>query len=77
MRKDVNLNSKRYNYFPQKVGEGKIIESPAGKVLKVNKLSKPETKDTIKIEKKNTLWEKIIDILNFIFAIILKFNLEI
>jgi len=37
------------------VGEGKIIESPAGKVLKVNKLSKPETKDTIKIEKKNTL----------------------
>lgn len=41
LRKDVNLNSKRYNYFPQKVGEGKIIESPAGKVLKINKISKP------------------------------------
>lgn len=55
LRKDVNLNSKRYNYFPKKVDEENVIESPAGKVIKLNKLSKPDNKDGLKIEKKNTL----------------------
>jgi hypothetical protein len=39
LRKDVNLNSKRYNFCPQKVTEGRIIESPAGKMLRMKDMA--------------------------------------
>ena len=45
LRKDVNLNSKRYNFCPQKVTEGRIIESPAGKVLRMKDMSTHGEKD--------------------------------
>jgi hypothetical protein len=52
LRKNVNLNSKRYNFCPQKVGEGKIIDSPAAKVIRMNDFSTSSNISLQKVEKK-------------------------
>ena len=35
LRKNVNLNQSKHYYCADKVGEGRIIESPVGKILKM------------------------------------------
>ena len=39
LRKDVDLNQDKTYYCPNKIGEGSIIGSPAGKVSKLKTMS--------------------------------------
>lgn len=42
LRKAVNLSAQKHYYHPNRVGEGYIIDSPAGKVSKLKAMTQKE-----------------------------------